>query len=209
MSIVKLSRKHVQAVKSLFDTKKYMGRDMETTDSFKVSDEIADSLNKPAVEVFNNALYNIFCSNYLSDLKNYHAFGYIVDGQVKSMISFYESYEEPSWYYTLYRSSGNNQYLKLVLDEVIKYNESNGRLKFYTLVQERHSKLLRRFTWSDYNNERYGYFDEYKVAPGHKCYYTNAWELLYKRYLLPDTTVVRCNYLKQEYRTELPIGGNM
>ena len=93
--------------------------------------------------------------------------------------------------------------------EVIKYNESNGRLKFYTLTHSRHTKLLRRFHWSKYNNERYGYFDEFIVPIKNKCFYVNAWELLYKRLLLPEDSIVRCNYLKQEYRTTLPIGGNI
>ena len=151
----------------------------------------------------------MFCANYLSDLKNFHAYGYVEDDQVRALISFYESVEEPAWYYTMYRSSGNNDLLRPVLDQVIDHNESLGRLKFYTLVHERHSKLLRRFHWSKYNDERYGYFDEYLVPERFKCYYTNAWELLYKRMLLPEASIVRCNYLKQEYRTTLPQGGNL
>ena len=158
---------------------------------------------------FNKLTYDIFCSNYLSDLQNFHAYGYVEDDTVKSLISFYESIEEPAWYYTVYRSSGNNELLRSVLDEVIKHNEDRHRLKFYTLVNQKHSRLLRRFHWSKYNDERYGYFDEYIVPIKNKCYYTNAWELLYKRMLLPEDSIVRCNYLKQEYRTILPVGGNI
>jgi len=151
----------------------------------------------------------MFCANYLSDLHSFHAYGYVEDDTVKALISFYESAEEPAWYYTMYRSSGNNELLRPILDTVIDYNESQGRLKFYTLVHQRHSRLLRSFHWSKYNDERYGYFDEFTVPDRCKCYYTNAWELLYKRMLLPEDSVVRCNYLKQEYRTTLPIGGNI
>ena len=199
MSVVKLDSSHAEAVKGLFQNKKYMGVDVNSSD-FTKNDE---TLN------FNKLLYDIFCSNYLGDLNNFHAYGYLKDGVVKALISFYESNEEPSWFYTIYRSSGNNNLLRQVLDEVIKYNEDNGRLKFYTLTHSNHTKLLRRFHWSKYNDERYGYFDEFVVPARNKCFYINPWELLYKRFLLPEDSIVRCNYLKQEYRTTLPIGGNI
>ena len=199
MTVVKLNNSHVEAVKGLFETKKYMGIDVNSAD-FTKNDE---TLN------FNKLLYDIFCSNYLSDLNNFHAYGYLKDGKVKALISFYESTEEPAWFYTIYRSSGDNNLLRLVLDEVIKHNEERGRLKFYTLTHASHTKLLRRFHWSKYNNERYGYFDEFLVPAKNKCFYINPWELLFKRFLVPEDSIVRCNYLKQEYRTTLPIGGNI
>lgn len=207
MSVVKLNSSHKAAARALFNNEKYMGKVIEETPEFTMG----TLKNSPATatEQFNNRLYNVFCSNYLSGLNNFHAFGWVEDDEVKACITFYESTEEPAWYYTLYRSTGDNQKLKAVLDEVIKYNESNGRLKFYTLVHKRHSKLLRRFHWSSYNNERYGYFDEFVVPAKTKCFYANHWELLFKRFLVPEDSVVRCNYLKQEYRTELPIGGNI
>jgi hypothetical protein len=197
MPVVKLSSEHIEQVKPLFYIKKFMG-----------TSTLGKSVTKE--NPGNKLLYDIFCSNYLSDLDNFHAYGYVDDdGEVKSLISFYESVEEPAWYYTVYRSSGDNELLRPVLDKVIEHNESNGRLKFYTLVNQRHSRLLRRFHWSKYNDERYGYFDEYLVPAKQKCYYTNAWELLFKRFLSTEDCVVRCNYLKQEYRTSLPQGGNL
>jgi hypothetical protein len=199
MTVVKLNSSHVEAVKGLFETKKYMGVDVNSA-NFTMND---NTLN------FNKLLYDIFCSNYLTDLNNFHAYGYLEDGKVKALISFYESTEEPSWFYTIYRSSGDNNLLRLVLDEVIKHNEERGRLKFYTLTHATHTKLLRRFHWSKYNNERYGYFDEFLVPAKNKCFYVNPWELLFKRFLVPEDSIVRCNYLKQEYRTTLPIGGNI
>jgi len=37
-------------------------------------------------------IYQIFCNNYLTDLKNYHAYGSIDEsGVVKCVIGFYES----------------------------------------------------------------------------------------------------------------------
>lgn len=199
MSVVKLNSGHADTVKLLFKNKKYMGVNVSSPE-FKNNDE---SLN------FNKLLYDIFCSNYLSDLNNFHAYGYLEGNEIKALISFYESDEEPSWFYTIYRSAGNNNLLRDVLDSVIQHNEDRGRLKFYTLTSARHTRLLRRFHWSNYNNQRYGYFDEFLVPAKHKCFYINPWELLYKRFLVPEDSIVRCNYLKQEYRTKLPIGGNL
>jgi hypothetical protein len=198
MPVVKLNSSHREAVLGLFQNKKYMGLEIKT-------ESYGSGMDK-----FNQATYEIFCNNYLKDLQNFHAYGYIdEDNEVKALISFYESVEEPAWYYTLYRSAGNNNMLREVLDKVIEHNEANGRLKFYTLVHARHSKLLRRFHWSKHNNERYGYFDEFLVPIKSKCFWINAWELLYKRFLLPENSIVRCNFLKQEYRETLPIGGNI
>lgn len=208
MPVVKLNSSHKAAVRDLFKTEKYMGKDINETPEFQAYMNPNDPNVNPAV-VFNNRLYNVFCSNYLSGLSNFHAFGYEVDGEIKASISFYESTEEPAWFYTLYRSTGDNILLKHVLDEVIRYNEANGRLKFYTLVHQRQSKLLRKFHWSKYNDERYGYFDELLIPGKSKAFYTNHWELLFKRFLVPDDSVVRCNFLKQEYRTTLPIGGGV
>ena len=199
MSVVKLNNSHTEAVKELFENKKYMGVSSDSPEFIKDEDL-----------TFNKLLYDIFCSNYLSDLNNFHAYGYLGnDGNVKALISFYESVEEPSWFYTIYRSGGDNNLLRGVLDAVIKHTEDKGRLKFYTLTHSNHTKLLRRFHWSDYNNERYGYFDEFVVPAKNKCFYINPWELLYKRFLVPNDSIVRCNFLKQEYRTTLPIGGGI
>jgi hypothetical protein len=208
MPVVKLNSSHKAACRNLFANERYMGKTISETPEFLIGINKNDP-NTNTAQVFNNRLYNIFCSNYLSGLNNFHAFGYEEDGEIKASVSFYESTEEPAWYYTLYRSTGDNILLKQVLDEVIKYNEENGRLKFYTLVHSRHSKLLRKFHWSKENNERYGYFDEFVVPGKSKCFYANHWELLFKRFLVPEDSVVRCNYLKQEYRTTLPIGGGV
>jgi hypothetical protein len=195
MKIIKLTNKHVNSVKKLFYKSSHMG--------------IKDFGDEAKYKKFCDKAYQMFCDNYLSDLDNFQAFGAIQGNKVHALISFYESVEEPSWYFTIYRSNGSNFLLKDILDKVIEYNESNGRLKFYTLVNSDHSRLLRRFTWSKYNDERYGYFDEYIVPERCKTFYFNHWEILYKRTLIPIETTVRCNFLKQEYRTDLPIGGGL
>ena len=163
MSIVKLTNKHNDMLKPIFSHSKYMG--LETS------------------QEHNDMLYDRFTNTYTFGLNNFHSYGYIQDNEIKALISFYESDEEPAWYYTLYRSMGDNKLLSQVLDHVIEHNENKGRLKFYTLTHTRHTRLLRRFHWSKYNDERYGYFNECLIPAKHKSIYTNHWELLFKRFL--------------------------
>jgi hypothetical protein len=92
---------------------------------------------------------------------------------------------------------------------VIKFNEAEGLFKFYTLANVEHAKLLRRWTFSPWANERYGYVDEYTVPAKTQCKYNLHWQILFNRVLIPVDTVVRCTYLKQEYRTQLPVAGNL
>lgn len=197
MSIRRLNKDDVDELKTLFYTQKYMGAKVDEADFF-MKDEMVD-------------IYHAgFCSTYLDDLKNYHAFGYFSDeGKILGAISCYQSPEEPCWYGTNIRSSVNKQIARDLLDYMIKFNEADGRLKFYTLWNARHAKLLRRFAFSEWANERYDYFDELYIPAKHKCLYTTYWQVLFTRVLLPHDTVVRCTYLKQKYRTTLPIGGNI
>lgn len=196
MNITLLDRSHADACKELFIGEKYMGEGDETW-------------GVPA-GIQNAVLFNRFNDTYLSGLKNFHAMGAIDDdGKLQGFITFYETPDEPSWYYTLCRSSGGRQVAKDMLDKVIEYNEANGRMKFYTLVNSRQTKLLRRFSWSEYNDARYGYFDEFEVPEKCKCFYTTHWEVLFKRALLPVKTVVRCSFLKQECRQVLSVGGGL
>jgi hypothetical protein len=155
-------------------------------------------------ELFDNvSLHASFCDTYLSNLQDFHAYGCIENSKITAFISFYESYEEPSWFWTKHRGDGIS--LISVLDEVIRYNERNGRLKFYVLDAYQSNESF----WSKYNEGRYGYFDEFKVLAKNKCFYTNPWELLFNRTSINQDCIIRCNYLKQEYRTILPIGGNL
>jgi len=191
MKITILDMSHAESLKSLFYMKKYMG--------------IQDG-----DQGFQDKLYTTFCDTYLSDLENFFSFGAVDENnKVHALVSFYVSDEEPCWYFTLCRSSGKSYILKSILDTVIQFNEDRGRLKFYTLVNQEHSKLLRKFIWSKENAKRYGYFDEFTVPERCKCFYSNHWELLFKRTLVSADTIVRCSFLKQEYRSTLPIGGGI
>lgn len=197
MIIRKINKDDADALKPVFLTKKYMGSDVATTDFFE-----KDRMG----ELYHAA----FCSTYLTKLATYHAFGaFNEQGHVVGLISCYQSPDEPSWYGTQVRSNGDRQVARDLLDTMIKFNEEQGRYKFYTLWNAAHAKLLRRFTFSKWADERYDYFDEIIVPAKTKCLYLNYWHVLFNRILLPNDTIVRCTFLKQEYRTTIPIGGNI
>lgn len=198
MKISKLDTSHSDQIRDLYNRSKYMGVDVA-----------GNWAGRP--DLYNEFMFSVFTKTYLSGLNNFHAYGVIEDdGTIPCLITFYDSSDEPSWYYTQCRSAGNLDKLKQLFDGVLEIQEAKSRFKFYTLVNTKHAALLRRFTYSDRNDERYGYYDEFVVPAKTKCYYNNAWELLFKKVLLPVDTVVRCSYLKQEYRpTDLPTGGGL
>jgi hypothetical protein len=196
ITIRKLIKEDQDNIKPLFSSKKYMGNNVSSTYFFE-KDQMAE------------LYWNGFCNTYLQDLKSYHAFGAFNNNELVGAISCYQSPDEPSWYGTQIRSNGDSNIAKALLDHMIEFNEKDGRLKFYTLWNAKHVKLLRRFIFSKNTKERYDYFDEYIVPDKFKCYYTNHWHILFNRVLLPSDTIVRCTFLKQKYRTILPIGGNI
>jgi hypothetical protein len=201
MNIIKLTSEHTEAVKPIFfNSNKYMG--VSNPDPFFESEDMDLSLSEK--------LYDMFCNTYLTGLISYHAYGaFDDDGNILAFSGFHESSQDPSWYYNMYRGNGDRKISMYLLDKMIEHNEANGRLKFYTLVNKRHTKLLRRFSYSERNNERYDYFDEILIPANHKCFYQKYWLTICRRALVPTDTVVRCSFLKQQYRTEIPIGGNI
>lgn len=196
MRIEQLNATHREAVKQLFTSKKHMGLDHR-----------ANYFVEPDAE-FLQILYDNFCDTYLSGLKNFKAFGAIENDAVTAMIAFYESVETPDWYWTQIRSK-NRKAIPMVLDEVAAYNEKNGRLKFYSLFNSKYAKTYRKLAFSKTMNERYGFFDEFIVPEKAKCFYLVPWQVLFNRVLVPAETLVRCTYLKQEYRQTLPIAGGL
>ena len=197
MNIVELNKTHAELLKPLFYRSNYMGIDLS-------SNYIVDP-SEQAQTVF----YNTFIDTYLSGLRNYKSLGLIEDGTVKALITFYMSPDEPCWYGTMIRSLNDKNFVRPLLDAAMSYNEERGRFKFYTLWNADHGKLLRRFAFSKEANERYDYVDELVVPARTKCIYTNYWQILFNRTLIPTDTIVRCTFLKQQYRTELPKGGNL
>lgn len=198
MNIIKLDQSHTNIIKHLFNNKNYMGQDISATNFF-YKEEIAEIYHKS------------FCTTYLADLANYHAFGMMDENNnIIALIACYQSYDEPVWYGTNIRSSAKDtEIIRLLLDKMIEFNEQKGRLKFYTLWSAKHTRLLRRFAFSIEANERYDYFDEIIIPAQTKCFYNNYWQILFNRVLLPHDTVVRCSFLKQKYRNKIPVGSNI
>jgi len=196
MKIEKLNETHADAIRHLFYMPKFMG--VDPSQNYFVGKE----------EDFVDYYHKMFCQTYLSELQNYHAFGAVDDdGQVQALIAFYESNEDPSWYWSHVRSKDSKQ-IKLILDAVVSYNESNNRYKFYSMFPLKYDALYRRLAFSKQTSERYGAFNEFYIKAREKCVYNLPWQILYNRTLVPVDTVVRCTYLKPEYRT-LTSGGNL
>lgn len=198
MEIELLNRSHRGAIESLFRNPRYMGISLDDKEGTFMEND-ADFLE---------IAYNVFCDTYLSDLNNFKAFGSVENGQVTSYISFYESVETPDWYWTQIRSKSRTA-IPHVLDKAIDYNEKNGRLKFYSMFNEKYAKSYRRLAFSDAVNERYDFFDEFVVPEKTKCFYLVPWQILFNRTLVPARSLVRCTFLKQQYRETLPIAGGL
>lgn len=197
MKIVELNESHVGKTEHLFDSKNFMGTDIQTS-YFVPTDR------NPMGKIY----YAGFQRTYLTGLTSYKALGLEDDeGNILGYISFYLSPNEPVWYGTMIRSARNKEYVRQLLDAAMEYNEKLGRYRFYTLWSANHAKLLRRFAFSGTATQRYDYFDECIIPAKTKCIYQNFWTILFSRILLPTDTVVRCTYLKREYRKDVPIGG--
>ena len=199
MNTIKLNNTHLGQIRHLFYSNKFMG-----TDNTNV--HVQDGFN----EVTEMHL-NTFAAAYLSDSTNYHVYGVLNDNQqINSILGFYESVDDSSWYWTHVRTTGNNgSEIKLLLDAVIEYNEKNGRFKFYSMFPLQYRKVYRRLAFSDNAKERYGYFDEYQVETKHYPIFSLVWQILYNRTLAPVDTMVRCTFLKQQYRDDLYIAGRL
>lgn len=196
MIIKQLNSTHIDELIPFFDTKKYMGSTVSIT-------------NFSAKENIIKLYHTIFVNTYLTNLTSYHAFGAFDEGKLIGVTCCHQSLDEPSWYGTQIRLNSGKRTARALLDHMIKFNEESGRYKFYTLWNAKHAKILRRFNFSDWANERYDYFDECIVPAKTKCLYTNHWQILFNRILLPVDTVVRCTFLKQQYRKDLVKGGNI
>jgi hypothetical protein len=195
MIVELLTAEHADAVKHLFESPKFMGTDTRVN-HFKDPDA-----------QFLKLAYDTFCDTYLSDLKNYRAYGTIENDVITSYASGYMSPDAPEWYGTMARSKDRHA-LQQSVDKLIEYNEGLGRYRFYTLFSTRHDRAIRRHMYSPYNEARYTYSNDYMVPAKTKCLYTTAWHVLFNRTLLPVDTIVRCSTLKAEFRS-LPIAGNI
>lgn len=199
MNVVKLSSEYSDNIRHLFTYPKFMG--VSPSSNYFVENK----------DVFSDLYHMNFASTYLSDLKTYHAYGVQEDdGSISSLLGFYESPDDSSWYWNIVRTTGNNKDgIRALLDKAIEHNESNGRLKFYSMFPKRYTEVYRRLAFSSTANERYDYFDEYYVEAKHQCQFNLSWQILYNRTLLPVDTVVRCTFLKQQYRQNIYHAGRL
>lgn len=199
MNIVKLDTTHIPLIQHLFNGPKFMGVDVDK--NYFVGKNYQ----------FSTFYYEAFIETYISGLKNYHAFGAMdQDGNINTVLGFYQSQDDSSWYWNQVRSSGHNRKeIQSTLDEVIKFNEADGRLKFYSMFPLEYRNLYRRLAFSQFNAERYDYFDEYYVPLKHSVRFTLHWQILYNRTLVPTDTIVRCTFLKQKYRDDLYNAGRL
>ena len=149
--------------------------------------------------------FEIFCDTYLSGLNSYSAYASFQNGKITSFVSFYKSIDIPAWFVTNIYTT-DEAHTKAVIDMVIASNESEGRLKFYTLIDANYVNSFDILSAD--NAARYGFFDEFIVEEKDRCLYTIPWLLLYARTLHSRRSIERCYFLKQEHRV-LPNGGNL
>ncbi len=183
MSVIKLNSSHIGAVRRL----------MTTTVAIP-----------PDVNVNSSITQDKFCEIYLTDLNSFHAYGLYEGDSISAMISFYESSNEPAWFYTQCYATDINR-LAEVLDTVITYNESRYRMTFYNKVN---TPGIRGIGWSTITNQRYMFVDSYVVPAKTLCFYNHS-GAMFNSQLFETDLIVRCNILKQEYRTIVPLGGNL
>ena len=143
-----------------------------------------------------------FCERYLSDLESFHAYGHIEDSRLTSLISYYVRDDDPAWYLSFCFTS-DETHLSEVLDAVIVHNEEHLRMKFYSKINPEASRGKQ---WSKLNGSRYDYLDEYMIPAKSMPFFH---QFLFAGQLLPINIVLRCNFLKQKFRTPLPLGGNI
>lgn len=182
MNIIKLDDSHIAMTKHLFE--------------YKTGTNTID-------------YHSAFYETYLSGLKNFHAFGAVANNTITGIITFYESIDEASWYCTGVRNSGNSVAIKKLLDTAMDYNEKNGRFKFYSLLAAKHARGWRKFMFSEEASVRYDYFDEFFVQSKHQCEFNLHWQILFNRTLVDDDTIVRCTFLKQQFRIKTYNAGRL
>jgi hypothetical protein len=162
--------------------------------AFSYSKEIKFDITK---EDFVSLEHEIFATNYLGQLKNWHSF--INDNKTSSIVC-YQSEDEPSWYLT---NIYGTQDINSLIQEAVLYNESYNYYKFYVAIP---IKDLNNF---NVELENYEYFDEVFVKEKSRCFYTTFWQLLYRRTLPDKDTIIRCYYMKQSSRKFIPQMSNI
>jgi hypothetical protein len=155
----------------------------------------------------NETKREFFSSYYLSELDNLRTYGYFVDDTVQVIISCYKSIMDTSWYLT-HTFYNNIDLVPELLSYIINMFEGEGIYKFYNLVPK-DSNAIDKLQWKLIDLERYIQVDECLLPAKTKSFHTSYWMILQERMLLDNDYIIRCNFLKPEYRSQLPLGGNI
>lgn len=151
-----------------------------------------------------------FCSYYLTDSRAYHAFASLQNNRVESVISMCQSYEDPCWFitgcYNVFGNPYNVADTRDLISGAILYNEQQQLYKFFVTLPT--NQETRRPTETLPVPVNYDYFDEMVVPKQGKVFFNKYWFALFNRTLPTEDVLVRCYYLKQEYRGLPMIGGS-
>jgi hypothetical protein len=144
---------------------------------------------------FANSHHEIFSKNYLGQLLNHHSFS---NDDFSCTVGIYESVDDASFYITSLRYLNENS-IKYVFDEVLKFCESRGRYRFFIVLPKNYN--IDSILISSPNE--YNIHTEYIVLAKNKCKYSFSWQILYNRRLSSIATKVLCFSLKESLRKEI------
>lgn len=185
---MKLTIDHIDEIEELFKQK----------NCYRYLPDYNPNLNSDVdSEKFYNFEHQIFVKNYLGQLKNWSSFA---NKTKTSGIVCFQSEDEPSWYITdIY---GVDE-IKSIILEAIEYHENLNLYKFYLVLP---FELINEFSLE---LSYYDYFDEIVVEEKTKCFFTTFWQILYKRILPSKKSIVRCYFMKKEFRKNIPLMSNI
>lgn len=144
--------------------------------------------------------YGIFCSYYLTNLEKFHGWGTFNDNKLISAIGYYDSIDDAAGYLT--HQCGEFKYIGVTLDSVAAQLEAVGKYKIYSRLYSDDVSVWDECL-SDSFKSRYITVTEYTVRTKEPCIYTFPWHVLYMRTLWSRDTVVKCSFLKEEYREKV------
>jgi hypothetical protein len=179
---------------------------MNLQKNYLIKHLIDTNINGIAEVIPNDDLRQYFSSMYIFNLNNYKAYGYFEQDKLKAIISCYKSIHDASWYLTHVFYSDIDVVPEL-LSYCINLYENEGVYKFYNLVPA--DSTDRDLYWKPNDKARYIQVDECKLPEKTKSFYGHYNFILLERTLHNIDYIVRCNFLKSEYRTEIPLGGNI
>jgi hypothetical protein len=150
------------------------------------------------------AVVDNFTNRYLKISLGFTAFGtFDKNGQLLNILCTYDSIEEASWYWLgVFSSHKDPQSIKICTSRVLDIKESKEYYKYFSLIPTTRLHIARRFYYSDEVLSRYDFFDEYTILKNTQTPFLAHWMLLQQQIVFPIDMVVRCSFLRQQYRTK-------